>query len=372
MSTSTITLSTGAEVTLVPLPTSPAPRMVEPWVADTVASITFPFTGQTQTQGSSGADLWGMNVTYPPLTASEAAPILAWLRQLRGISRGFQWTPAGYTGPQGSCSGTPSAGVAGANLAPDSSLLNDWADWTFPGNGWSIVTGPTAGGGTNAIEMLSGSYAASVSNAIPVVPGQEYTFSCYVSGPAYTAAASGPVAIEIQYSGGYVYVNPPAAGGAEKLSQTFTVPAGITSVQFWVSPQGSTWSSGTFLVSSFQLCVGSSTPAYSVSATSTTQSAASTTLLSCGWTPSANGVLMPGDYIQIGHRLYTVCDTVDADASGNASFEIWPSLREPVITGQQIITTNPQGLFRLAQNKRKWSLDYTHMTALSFPIVEYR
>ena len=374
MSTSTITLD-GNPVTLVPLPTSAVPSMVEPWVNDSVASITFPFTGQTQSQGSTGADLWGMMVTYPPLTELQAAPFRAWLKQMRGISRGFQWTPADYVGPAGSPSGVPLAGTANANLVPDSSLLNGWVDWTNPGGGWAIVTGPTGGGGTNAFSIPSGSDGASVSQAIPVIPGATYTLSCYIQAPAYTNGVVGPVegppAVEVQYTGGFIPIVPTSNTSAE-YNRTFTIPAGVTSVTIWVSAQASTWTSGTLLMSSFQLQLGSTATAYVASLPSVSQSAAATKIYTSGWTASTFGLLLPDDLIQIGYRLHTVCDIVSSDANGNASFEIWPSLREDLAAGTPIITGNPQGLFRLSDNKRSWSKDYNQLTHLSFPITEYR
>jgi hypothetical protein len=58
------------------------------------------------------------------------------------------------------------------------------------------------------------------------------------------------------------------------------------------------------------------------------------TLATSGWTPNAAGVLLRGDQIQVGFRLYQVLDTVDADPAGNAVLNIWPSLREtPASTG---------------------------------------
>lgn len=47
-----------------------------------------------------------------------------------------------------------------------------------------------------------------------------------------------------------------------------------------------------------------------------------------GWTANATGVLLRGDWIQVGYRRYRVMDDVNADGSGKAIFEIWPVLRE--------------------------------------------
>ena len=213
MSTTTITVD-GNPVTLVPLPATPAPRMVEPWAQDSVAVVTFPFTGQTQAQASGGADLWGMMVTYAPLTSLQASPLLAWLLGMRGMFNAVQLAPPEYAGPQGTPFGTP---------------------------------------------VLNGLHVA-----------------------------------------------------------------------------------------------------------------ATTSLITNGWPVSGFGLLLPWDCIQIGYRLYRVLDAVNSDASGNATFRIWPSLREDWATGTPIVYANPLGLFRLAANKRNWSVDQTRLTHLSFPLVEYR
>jgi hypothetical protein len=84
-----------------------------------------------------------------------------------------------------------------------------------------------------------------------------------------------------------------------------------------------------------------------------TNAATSTSLVTRGWRISTNRLLLPGDYFQIGYRLYVVVSgAVNSDSSGNATINIWPSLREQVTDGTAIITTNCTGLFRLATNQR--------------------
>jgi hypothetical protein len=96
------------------------------------------------------------------------------------------------------------------------------------------------------------------------------------------------------------------------------------------------------------------------------------TLTTTGWTPSKVGLLLPGDYIQVGYRLHRVLDIVNSDSSGNAVISIWPGLREVPAASAPIILSNPMGLFRLGTNKRTWSSDATRLTRLSFPLQEYR
>lgn len=100
--------------------------------------------------------------------------------------------------------------------------------------------------------------------------------------------------------------------------------------------------------------------------------AMSQTLGTKGWQPSTNGLLLRGDYLQIGFRLHRVLDDVNSDASGNAAIAIWPSLREQPIDSSAVTTSNTKGLWRLATNKRKWSFDITRTTQLSFQFQEYR
>jgi hypothetical protein len=213
MSVSTISVG-GSNVTLVALPSYPGPRSVEFNVKDTVATMLSPFTGQVQTQQWPGADMLSGTFTLPGMTKAQAATWVAFLMQLRGMTRVFQIGDPMYQTPTGTPSGTPVAGAG--NLAMSQSLITT------------------------------------------------------------------------------------------------------------------------------------------------------------GWTASRSGLLLPGDYIQIGYRLHRVLDTVNSDSSGNATFEIWPSLREVVPTSTSIVTSNTKGLFRLAGNDRKFSFDITQLTHMSIAFQEYR
>ena len=75
-----------------------------------------------------------------------------------------------------------------------------------------------------------------------------------------------------------------------------------------------------------------------------------------GWTPSITSILLTGDFLQVGYRLYKVLDSVNSDSSGDASIHVWPNLRDLPADGTQIITRNCKGLFRLSANSgNKWS-----------------
>jgi hypothetical protein len=103
-----------------------------------------------------------------------------------------------------------------------------------------------------------------------------------------------------------------------------------------------------------------------------TNIAGGSTLNTRGWGANAFRLLLPGDGIQVGTRLHKVINPVNSDANGKATISIWPSLREQPNDGQQVIINNPQGLFRLASNKRTWNYSPSQLTRISFQIQEYR
>ncbi len=102
--------------------------------------------------------------------------------------------------------------------------------------------------------------------------------------------------------------------------------------------------------------------------------AMSTTLTTRGWTPLRGNLLLPGDYIQLGYRLHRVAGVtpIQSDSSGNASIEIWPSVREATTDGQTITLTNTTGLFRLQDNNRDWTARETKVFGISFKAIEAR
>lgn len=89
-----------------------------------------------------------------------------------------------------------------------------------------------------------------------------------------------------------------------------------------------------------------------------------------GFTPNAKGVLKRGDWIQLIYRLHKVLDDVDADASGNATLPLYPQIRESPADGQALITSNCVGLFRLASNSNKFSINEASIYGFQFNIRE--
>lgn len=67
-----------------------------------------------------------------------------------------------------------------------------------------------------------------------------------------------------------------------------------------------------------------------------------------GLTVSKSGVLLGGDFIQVGNGLYMILEDVTSNSSGEATFAIAPALRTSQPDNQNVITVNPQGTFRMA------------------------
>jgi hypothetical protein len=65
------------------------------------------------------------------------------------------------------------------------------------------------------------------------------------------------------------------------------------------------------------------------------------------WT--AGATLKAGDMFSIDNKLYRNLTDVTANGSGQATLDIWPSLRGHA-DHASITTTNPTGIFRLAEN----------------------
>ena len=96
------------------------------------------------------------------------------------------------------------------------------------------------------------------------------------------------------------------------------------------------------------------------------------TLNTKGWKPNTSRLLLPGDYLQLGVRLHEVLEVVNSDANGNAPIVLYPSIREVTADGDSIVLDNPQGLWRLAENRRSILSDETLLSGLSFKAMEAR
>jgi hypothetical protein len=73
-------------------------------------------------------------------------------------------------------------------------------------------------------------------------------------------------------------------------------------------------------------------------------------VLTKGWTVSQSDALKAGDFIEIGTRLHMVLQDADADASGHATVNVWPPIRQVHAVNAPVITRNARGVFALDAN----------------------
>ena len=92
-----------------------------------------------------------------------------------------------------------------------------------------------------------------------------------------------------------------------------------------------------------------------------------------GASPNEDAYLRAGDYIQLGAassaRLHKVLADVATDDDGNATIDIWPSLRSSPADNSIVIIENCKGRFRLAENVTGWNADVAQY-GISFSAME--
>ena len=97
-------------------------------------------------------------------------------------------------------------------------------------------------------------------------------------------------------------------------------------------------------------------------------------LITDGWTVSTTGIMKAGDYIQLGtgssSRLHKVLDDVDSDASGNATLQLWPDLRESPADNATITVSSTKGVFRLTSPQAAFDIDRMGIYGVTFGVQE--
>lgn len=98
------------------------------------------------------------------------------------------------------------------------------------------------------------------------------------------------------------------------------------------------------------------------------------TLETDSWTANRSGLLVTGDWIQLGSgessHLHKVVAAVSSNAYGAATLEIWPALRETPSDNDPITLLNTAGLFRLASPAFTWSIDIAKIYGVQFQALE--
>lgn len=82
--------------------------------------------------------------------------------------------------------------------------------------------------------------------------------------------------------------------------------------------------------------------------------------------PSQTGVLLQGDYLQIGTQLVKNLSSVDADEDGKATIEIVPGIRTETVDNEGVIYNHPKGVFKLKKNSNP--IRITHPNLRSYRV----
>jgi hypothetical protein len=98
------------------------------------------------------------------------------------------------------------------------------------------------------------------------------------------------------------------------------------------------------------------------------------TLSTKGWGQSDEGVLLAGDWIQLGtgltQRIYRVLKDVDSGADGKAIIDIWPRLRESPGNEESLVLEDTMGVFRMSDNEMLWDIEPGLIYGFEFSVVE--
>ena len=87
-----------------------------------------------------------------------------------------------------------------------------------------------------------------------------------------------------------------------------------------------------------------------------------------GW-PNSTEVLKAGDRIMIDNSIYMIGTDTTSDGSGNATLDVWPSLREHA-DNALIQTSNAKGLFRLDSDEFDEPIGREGLWVVSFSAIE--
>jgi hypothetical protein len=89
---------------------------------------------------------------------------------------------------------------------------------------------------------------------------------------------------------------------------------------------------------------------------------------------SVTGWLKAGDYIQLGSvgsaTLHKVLTDVDTNASGQATIDLWPYVRTAPTDGDDVITSNCVGRFRLNSGQQDWTINSASIYGITFAALE--
>lgn len=96
-----------------------------------------------------------------------------------------------------------------------------------------------------------------------------------------------------------------------------------------------------------------------------------TTLTTDAWPINTTGLLLPGDYFQVGSELKMITTSVNSNGVGEATLTFEPPLRNSPSDNAAIIYTNPTCIMRLVDDgQASWDVNNLALYGISFAGVE--
>ena len=93
-----------------------------------------------------------------------------------------------------------------------------------------------------------------------------------------------------------------------------------------------------------------------------------------GCSNSITNWLKAGDYIQLGGgssaTLHKVLTNVDTNSSGQATLNLWPSIRVAPSDNATVTTSSPVGRFRLNSGEQDWNINSASFYGITFAAIE--
>ena len=347
-----------AKINPLTLPTSPGFKRFVMRARSSPAMAAYPFTFQQQLQQHQG-EMWSAECTLPAMTRANAEAWAAFLLALRGRWGTFVLgDPSGAT-PRGTPQGSPSVNLSSQDGAITLSTLGWTASQSnllkagdyfqvaknyltypraFDNAAWQkyqcVVTAtdivaPTGVAEADRVWPDGGATNAWVLQAATPEPykGRQFTLSVWLKAKTGTPS----IAIYI-YDG--ISTNTPLICNLttswQRFSETATLSASATTVACYIGGNNS-WVEADGPIDMWGAAL---------------------------WSPEQDA------------RLYKALNAVNSGGDTGASIDIFPRVRPLTTDFSEIITANPVGLFRLAENVTEWDLDEVKNFGMGFSAIE--
>jgi len=348
------------------LPTVTGIRAVDFRAVNAVAYSASPFTFSGQAHAYPG-QMWTADITLPPMKRSSAEEWNAFLLSLRGQSGTF------LLGDPLGCVPRGSALSFKKNLLNFTEQFDQWSETTDLTVTPNTTASPDGNTTADTLDKTAGTFVY-LTRKGTTVAGQGYTASIYLKqGTApetlirlYKDVIEGAALNSIAIDWSDPDANGTAVGNGWYRFSVTTI-AVDAQINMLIYPAGTgDGVIGTVFAWGAQLEEGSVATEYQPIANAygpfvNGASQTGSELNIDGASPDEDAYLKAGDYIQLGSgsssTLHKVLADVSTNSAGEATIDIWPSIRTAPADAATVTIENCVGVFRLSSNETGWAAD---------------